>query len=122
MEKTNEMSPGDFSGSENKETLRRSVSLSDETADTLTHAEGSEIEKNEKSRRSISSPQEKTHALVHTATAEPDNEPSLKATTTREDGTEYPTGPKLTLIVLALCLSVFLVALGMYCSSFSSIS
>lgn len=66
------------------------------------------------SRRSLS-PEEKETELVKTVTAKPDNEiNSLKATTTREDGTEYPTGPKLTLIVLALCLSVFLVALGMY--------
>lgn len=33
-------------------------------------------------------------------------------TAKREDGTEYPTGIKLGLIVLALCLSVFLMALG----------
>ncbi|CAG8366582.1 unnamed protein product [Penicillium salamii] len=63
------------------------------------------------SRRSLS-PEEKETELVKTETAKPDNEiNSLKATTTREDGTEYPTGPKLALIVLALCLSVFLVAL-----------
>lgn len=39
------------------------------------------------------------------------------ATTIREDGSEYPTGLKLTLITIALCLSVFLMALG-ECSSF----
>jgi len=33
------------------------------------------------------------------------------ATTIREDGSEYPTGLKLTLITIALCLSVFLMAL-----------
>lgn len=33
-------------------------------------------------------------------------------TVKREDGIEYPTGIKLGLIVLALCLSVFLMALG----------
>lgn len=36
---------------------------------------------------------------------------SLKPTQTREDGTEYPTGLRLGLISLALCLSVFLMAL-----------
>ena len=36
---------------------------------------------------------------------------SLQQTRTREDGTEYPTGMKLGLISLALCLSVFLMAL-----------
>ncbi|KAJ5326635.1 hypothetical protein MYU51_014499 [Penicillium brevicompactum] len=112
MEQNKETSPGGIPESENKETLTRSASLPDETAETLDHVDGSEIEKNDKSRRSISLPGEKTHALIHTTTADPDNEhPSLKATTTREDGTEYPTGLKLTLIVLALCLSVFLVAL-----------
>lgn len=30
----------------------------------------------------------------------------------REDGTDYPSGINLFLIVLALCLSVFLMALG----------
>lgn len=29
----------------------------------------------------------------------------------REDGTEYPRGPKLFVIILALCLAVFLMAL-----------
>lgn len=36
------------------------------------------------------------------------NQPS----TTREDGQEYATGLKLTLIITALCFSVFLMALG----------
>jgi hypothetical protein len=44
---------------------------------------------------------------------------SLKEIQTREDGTEYPTGMKLGLINLALCLSVFLMALGMSCASFA---
>ena len=37
---------------------------------------------------------------------------------TREDGEEYPVGMKLALIVLALCLSVFVMALGMTILSF----
>jgi len=36
---------------------------------------------------------------------------ALQQSQTREDGTEYPTGLKLGLITLALCLSVFLMAL-----------
>jgi hypothetical protein len=53
--------------------------------------------------------------LIKTATtASNTHGHSLKETQTREDGTEYPTGVKLGLINLALCLSVFLMALGMY--------
>lgn len=37
----------------------------------------------------------------------------------REDGTDYPSGLKLFLIILALCLSVFLMALGMRFLPFS---
>lgn len=36
---------------------------------------------------------------------------SLGVVQTQEDGTEYPRGVKLSLIVLALCLGVFLMAL-----------
>jgi len=36
---------------------------------------------------------------------------SLQPTQTREDGSEYPTGLRLGLISLALCLAVFLMAL-----------
>lgn len=38
------------------------------------------------------------------------------ASTIREDGVEYPTGLKLGLITIALCLSVFLMALGEFSS------
>ena len=38
-------------------------------------------------------------------------EESSEAVQRREDGAEYPRGVKLSLIVLALCLAVFLVAL-----------
>ena len=37
----------------------------------------------------------------------------------REDGTDYPSGLKLFLIILALCLSVFLMALGIRFLPFS---
>ncbi len=36
---------------------------------------------------------------------------SIRPTTTREDGSEYPTGARLAIISVALCLSVFLMAL-----------
>ena len=35
----------------------------------------------------------------------------LEEVETREDGTPYPTGVKLGVIVLAICLSIFLMAL-----------
>ncbi|KAI0468776.1 MFS general substrate transporter [Xylaria cf. heliscus] len=54
---------------------------------------------------------EKTESLAKVQTARTENGHALHPTETREDGTEYPTGVKLTLISAALCLSVFLVAL-----------
>ncbi|KAI8632696.1 putative efflux pump [Xylariaceae sp. FL1651] len=36
---------------------------------------------------------------------------SIRPVTTRDDGTEYPTGIKLILIIVALCLAVFVMAL-----------
>ncbi|CAJ2500864.1 Uu.00g037170.m01.CDS01 [Anthostomella pinea] len=45
-----------------------------------------------------------------TALSQPGGEP-LREVETREDGTAYPTGTKLVLITVALCLSVFLIAL-----------
>jgi hypothetical protein len=41
-------------------------------------------------------------------------EESLGAAQTRDDGTEYPQGVKLAVIVLALCLAIFLMALEYY--------
>ncbi|KAK0724214.1 major facilitator superfamily-domain-containing protein [Lasiosphaeris hirsuta] len=49
--------------------------------------------------------------LARQATAVSKTGQSIAQVATREDGTEYPTGTKLGLIVLALCLSVFLMAL-----------
>ncbi|KAI1338664.1 putative efflux pump [Xylariaceae sp. FL0016] len=54
---------------------------------------------------------EKQSPLAKTQTATTQNGTSLRQQETREDGIEYPTGVKLGLITLALCLSVFLVAL-----------
>jgi hypothetical protein len=53
-------------------------------------------------------------ALTKQATATSKTSKNLERTLTREDGTEYPTGLKLGLIVLALCLGVFTMALGMF--------
>jgi hypothetical protein len=55
---------------------------------------------------------EKRDALARQATATSKTGKKLEQTPTREDGTEYPDGLKLSLIVLALCLSVFTMALG----------
>ncbi len=59
---------------------------------------------------------EKKDDLTRQATAVSKTGQSITQTQTREDGTEYPTGMKLGLITLALCLSVFLMALGMLSS------
>jgi hypothetical protein len=57
-------------------------------------------------------PQYLEKATTHTSIK--DGSPSLRPVQTREDGEEYPTGLKLASIILAICLCVFLVALGMY--------
>lgn len=54
---------------------------------------------------------EKHDVLARQATATSKTGKPLEPTPTREDGTEYPTGSTLALIVLALCLSVFTMAL-----------
>lgn len=56
---------------------------------------------------------EKRADLARQTTAVSKSGDSIDRTRTREDGTEYPTGMKLALIVIALCLSIFLMALGM---------
>lgn len=61
---------------------------------------------------------EKSDALARQATATSKTGKKLEQTPTREDGTEYPTGLTLGLIVLALCLSVFTMALGMHLPPF----
>ena len=55
----------------------------------------------------------KHDVLARQATATSKTGNPLEPSATREDGTEYPTGVTLGLIVLALCLSVFTMALGM---------
>ncbi|OTA69676.1 putative efflux pump [Hypoxylon sp. EC38] len=58
-----------------------------------------------------SSNQEKPQTLDRHTTVQSRHGDSIRQIQTREDGTEYPTGLKLGLITLALCLSVFLMAL-----------
>ncbi|KAI1459138.1 putative efflux pump [Annulohypoxylon moriforme] len=55
--------------------------------------------------------QEKNQELARHNTALSRHGDSIRQIQTREDGTEYPTGMKLFLITLALCLGVFLMAL-----------
>ncbi|AEO67911.1 uncharacterized protein THITE_2117084 [Thermothielavioides terrestris NRRL 8126] len=54
---------------------------------------------------------ERNNALDRQATAASKTGAGLEQAPTREDGTEYPKGVKLAMIVLALCLSVFTMAL-----------
>ncbi|KAI0411703.1 putative efflux pump [Xylaria grammica] len=54
---------------------------------------------------------EKAGSLAKVQTARSQNGTPLQQTETRQDGSEYPKGVKLTLISVALCLSVFLTAL-----------
>jgi len=58
---------------------------------------------------------EKHNDLRQQTTATSNHGQPVHRIRTREDGTEYPTGMKLVLISLALCLSVFLMALGAFC-------
>jgi hypothetical protein len=64
---------------------------------------------------------EKNDALARQATATSKTGKKLEPTPTREDGTEYPGGLTLGLIVLALCLSVFTMALGAHPLSLSGL-
>jgi len=50
-------------------------------------------------------------SLARTQTAKTENGEPMQQVMTREDGSEYPKGMKLTLITIALCLSVFLISL-----------
>ncbi|KAI1384991.1 putative efflux pump [Hypoxylon trugodes] len=74
----------------------------------LSSSSGSSIED---SHSIAAADQEKTHDLTQHTTALSRHNEAVEKIQTREDGTEYPTGAKLVLIALALCLSVFLMAL-----------
>ncbi len=64
-------------------------------------ADKTEEDNNEKHHDLAKAPTANSHAGGH----------SVQPIKTREDGSEYPTGVRLALITLALCLSVFLIAL-----------
>jgi len=53
-----------------------------------------------------------SNELKHQATATSKHGSNIEPSRTREDGVAYPKGYELGLIMLALCLSVFLIALG----------
>lgn len=55
---------------------------------------------------------EKVSSLARQPTATSNSGKRIDRVKTREDGAEYPGGMTLVLIVLALCLSVFTMALG----------
>lgn len=55
---------------------------------------------------------EKHSTLDRQPTAASKTGSKIEPVLTREDGEEYPSGMKLFLIVLALCLAVFVMALG----------
>jgi len=69
------------------------------------------IETSSQAEKNADMVDEKSDALARQATAASKTGKTLEPTATREDGTEYPTGVTLGLIVLALCLSVFTMAL-----------
>lgn len=84
-------------------------------ADTASRHDANNISHmmNEKVQPMAPAPTEagKLTELTKTITARSQNSNALRQTETREDGVEYPKGLKLFLISLALCLSVFLIAL-----------
>ncbi|KAI1134501.1 putative efflux pump [Hypoxylon sp. FL0543] len=86
----------------------KALSSLDESSDS-----NSSINKAEDSEpiAATSSNREKTQGLERHETVQSRHGDSIRQIQTREDGTEYPTGLKLGLITLALCLSVFLMAL-----------
>ncbi len=70
-------------------------------------------EEQEQQQQQAAEENEKGNELtLHATAASHAGGASVRQVATREDGTEYPTGVKFGLIMLALCLSVFLVALG----------
>jgi len=77
-----------------------------------TAEEPSDIDAVPSNRDSTPAPEaEKSEELARQATAVSKTGQSIQQTRTREDGAEYPSGLKLGLITLALCISVFLMAL-----------
>lgn len=91
--------------------------MDDSTSETLKSAspsvnenEKAQVEAEESVRQGSSSPTP-TRSIREDATREGATGPDLEKVNTSAEGVEYPTGVKLGLISLALCLSVFLMAL-----------
>ncbi|KAI0378099.1 putative efflux pump [Hypomontagnella monticulosa] len=87
------------------------VSLTDRSRDEKTPPSRDQSSDSASSVELDEEPQEKIQELAKHSTAHSRNGEPMHQIQTREDGTEYPTGLKLGLITLALCLSVFLMAL-----------
>lgn len=88
-----------------------STSLSEKARSFNEDTASEQVEQSEANPQQQTGDDEKHHDLTQQRTAASQGEHSLRPTTTREDGTEYPSGMKLGLINLALCLAVFLMAL-----------
>ncbi|KAL1853595.1 MFS sugar transporter [Diaporthe australafricana] len=80
----------------------------DSSADVYHHVD---INVKEKQDGASEAPHAPAPDLVHTLSRVATAASELRRTETRQDGSEYPSGLKLTLITIALCLAVFLMAL-----------
>ncbi|KAI1752006.1 MFS general substrate transporter [Xylaria castorea] len=101
------LAPSAYSVVENEKDARSVLSSRDQQESGLGSSESSMIE----GGAHVDNFPEKTENLAKVQTARTENGDALQPTETRQDGTEYPKGVKLLLISVALCLSVFLVAL-----------
>lgn len=89
------------------------------SATSLSEKAGSVVDGDDASQRigtaeqneTVADEKETNYDLIQHATAASHGGHSVKAATTREDGSDYPSGMKLFLINLALCLAVFLMSL-----------
>ncbi|KAI3392017.1 hypothetical protein diail_6344 [Diaporthe ilicicola] len=83
------------------------TSRPDSSADAYPHVDVKAQEKQDTSKAQEAPSADLVHTLSRVATAASE----LRRTETRQDGSEYPSGIKLVLITIALCLAVFLMAL-----------
>ncbi|KAJ9148806.1 DHA14-like major facilitator [Coniochaeta hoffmannii] len=89
------------------------TSLSEKARSLRDDGASERIERTDGTQQYNTDSDEKHHDLTHqqTATSHGGKEHSLRPTSTREDGTEYPKGMQLVLINVALCMAVFLMSL-----------
>ncbi|KAI3323478.1 MFS general substrate transporter [Xylariaceae sp. AK1471] len=90
--------------------VRSTLSSRDQTGTSLDSSRSSVVEGGALPGHHIPET-EKAESLAKIQTARTQNGDQLQQIATRDDGSEYPSGVKLTLISVALCLSVFLIAL-----------